>query len=309
MRNPAELYTTTGAQGRRAAVLVHALSGSVDAGHAGRLVAEHLTAKLPSERVATFDVDQLIDYRSRRPVMTFDGGSWVDYEAPSLVVDLLRDDEGVPLLLLHGLEPDLHWEAFVAAVRQIIDDFGVTATVGVHGIPMGVPHTRPATVTAHATRADLIPDHPSFFGSLKVPGSAAALLELRLGEEGRDALGFAANVPHYLAQTEYPQSAAELIRQVSRATGLSLPVGDLEAEGARVLAEIERQIEGSEEVLAVVRALETQFDSFAEDAASRGRAPLLAQTEELPSADELAAQVEAFLAGKDGTAKEPGADG
>jgi len=296
--NPADLYTG-GGDGRTASVLVHALTGSIDAGHAGRLVTDHLLSVLPHERVATFDVDALLDYRARRPVMTYEAGAWVDYEAPVLAVDLLRDDEGVPLLLLHGPEPDLRWEAFIASVRTLIDDLEVTTTIGVHGIPMGVPHTRPITVTAHATRPDLIADRPGFGGRLQVPGSVAALLELRLGEEGRDALGFAANVPHYLGATEFPQAAAELIRQAARAGGLSLPVGDLEADGVRVLAEIDRQIEGSEEVGAVVRALESQFDVFTADAERAGRAPMLAPAEELPSADELGAQVEAFLAGKD----------
>ena len=305
MRNPADLYSGPGAEGRTATVLVHALAGSMDAGHAGRLVAEHLTSTLPTERVATFDVDQLVDYRSRRPVMTYDGGAWVSYTSPSLQVDLLHDDEGVPLLLLHGLEPDLSWEAFVAAVRQIIDDFGVTTTIGLHGIPMGVPHTRPITVTAHATRPELIAEHPNFMGSLQVPGSAAALLELRLGEEGRDALGFAANVPHYLVQTDFPQAAAELVRQVSRASGLTLPTGELEAEAVKVMAEIDRQVDGSDEVRSVVRALESQFDSFTAEAERDGRPSLLAATEELPSADELGAQIEAFLAGKDGSESAP----
>lgn len=306
MRDPAELYTRHDASGQQAAVLVHAMTGSIDAGHAGRLVVDHLMSTLPAERVVTFDVDELLDYRSRRPTMTFRETAWVSYDAPELVVDLMRDDEGVPLLLLHGSEPDLHWDAFVAAVRQIVDDFGVTTTVGVHGIPMGVPHTRPMTVTAHATRTDLIADDPTFVGSVDVPGSAAALLELRLGQEGRDALGFAANVPHYLTQTEFPPAAAELVRRVAGATGLSLPVGDLERSGAAVTAEIDRQVAGSDEVRAVVHALESQFDSFARDAATQGRTPLPARTEELPSADELGAEVEAFLAGQGRAPGTPG---
>ncbi|MFV0254413.1 MAG: proteasome assembly chaperone family protein [Beutenbergiaceae bacterium] len=298
MRNPAELYTSTGARGRQVDVLVHTLAGSMDAGQAGHLVAEHLLGTLPRESVVSFDVDQLIDYRSRRPVMQYDSGTWTDYDTPELSIDLLRDDEGVPLLLLHGVEPDLHWESFVAAVRTVIDDFGVSTTIGAHGIPMGVPHTRPVTVTAHATRPELISAHPNFVGSVQVPGYPAALLELRLGQEGRDALGFAANVPHYLAQTPFPQAAAELIRQVARSTGLSLPVGDLEADGVRVLAEIDRQVADSDEVAAVVRALESQFDGYAASAERAGRLPT-APGEELPSADELGAQIEAFLAGTD----------
>lgn len=302
-KDPRELYTRVGGEDllRRGEVpvLVHALQGSIDAGQAGRLLAEHLTTKLSSERIIDFDIDALLDYRSRRPAMMFDSGAWQSYDDPQLVVDLVRDDEGAPLLLLHGLEPDLQWERFVAAIRTVIEDFGVETTIGVHGIPMGVPHTRPVTVTAHATRAELIADHPNYFSAIQVPGSASALLELRLGQEGRDALGFAANVPHYLAQSEYPQAAAELVRQVSRSTGLSLPLGDLEAAGSKIQLEIDRQVGESEEVSAVVRALEVQFDSFAAANGTDERTSLLARTQEVPSADELGAQFEAFLAGQD----------
>ncbi|CAM3406267.1 PAC2 family protein [Occultella aeris] len=303
-KDPRELYSRTDGpvdlRDGEVPVLVHALQGAMDAGHAGRLMARHLTRKLPSERLIDFDVDALLDYRSRRPSMVFDDGAWTSYEDPELVVDLIRDDEGAPVLLLHGLEPDLQWERFVAAVRTIIEDFGVTTTIGVHGVPMGVPHTRPMTVTAHATRADLIGEHPNYFSNVQVPGTVSALLEFRLGQEGRDALGYAVNVPHYLAQMEYPQAAAELVRQISRTTGLSLPVGDLEAAGAKVRADIDRQVSGSEEVGAVVHALETQFDSFLSANGEPGRGSLTAPAEELPSADELGAQFEAYLAGKDG---------
>jgi anti-sigma-K factor RskA len=67
-----------------------------------------------------------------------------------------------------------------------------------------------------------------------------------------------------------------------------------------VLAEVDRQVATSDDVRALVHALEGQFDSFAADAERDGRPPLLARAEEqLPSADELGAQVEAFLAGHD----------
>src|SRR5699024_5157294 len=115
-------------------------------------------------------------------------------------------------------------------------------------------------LTVHAIRPVLIQVVWNHYFAVRVPASAAALLELRLGRRGRDAMGFAANVPHYLAQADYPQAAAELVRQVARAGELSLPVGDLEAAGARVRGEIDRQVGESEEVTAVVAALERQFD-------------------------------------------------
>ncbi len=273
-------------------VLVHAVRGFVDAGHAGQVAVDHLVSGGPAQRLVTFDVDQLVDYRSRRPVMTFDEG-WTGYDAPELVVDLLHDAQGTPFLLLHGLEPDVQWERWVAAVRQVVERFDVPLVVGLHGIPMGVPHTRPISVTAHATRADLVADHTSFFGTVQVPASASALLELRLGEAGHDAMGFAVHVPHYLAQSPYPAAGLAGLRHVQRAAGLDLRLADLEPAAAEATREVERQVEGSSEVAAVVQALEEQYDAFTR---SVGRTSLLAQATDLPTAEEIGAELERFLA-------------
>src|SRR5699024_6061839 len=135
----------------RARVLVNALTGSMDAGHAAALAARHLTATLDTQRVLTFAVDELVDYRAHRPAMTFESWRWTDYDEPYVGLDLLRDDEGTELLLLHGTEPDLRWKAFVDAVVDAVERYQVQQTINIHGVPMGVPHTRPTTVTAHAT--------------------------------------------------------------------------------------------------------------------------------------------------------------
>lgn len=293
--NPRDLYELSGSELPQVPVLVHALEGAIDAGNAGELASEHLLRHLTGERVATFDVDALIDYRARRPLMDFTDGAWTGYDQPEIVVDLLRDDEGAPLLFLHGCEPDVQWERFIAAVRTIIEDFCVELTIGINGIPMGVPHTRPLTVTSHATRADLLTDAPNFMGSVKVPSTVGGLLQYRLGQEGRDAIGFAVNVPHYLTQTDYPQAAAELVRRISRATELSLPVGDLEARGVKVHAEIERQVAESDEVRALVSTLEKNYDTFSQTQETPPPLPAA----DVPTADDIAAQVEAFLAGQD----------
>ncbi len=273
-------------------VLVHVVRGFVDAGHAGEIAAEHLADQFPSERLATFDVDQLLDYRSRRPAMTFDQTTWSEYDEPELVVDVVDDAAGTPFLLLHGSEPDVQWERYVAAVRGLVERFRVSMTIGVHGVPMGVPHTRPTSLTAHGTRPELVADHPSWFGTVRVPASAQTLLELRLGQSGHDAMGFAVHVPHYLAQSTYPQAAIAALHQLERATGLELRVGALEGAAREAARQIEEQVAGSPEVESLVRALEEQYDAFARGI---GRTGLLAATD-LPTADELGEQFERFLA-------------
>jgi len=280
-------------------VLLHALTGFIDAGQAGALAAAHLLGSMEHRPLATFDVDQLLDYRSRRPPMLFVEDHWESYEDPSLVLHELTDAAGRRFLLLEGAEPDVQWERFIAAVTSLIETFGARLTIGVHGIPMGIPHTRPTSVTAHATRSDLVTGRDAWVGTVQVPGSIINLLELRLGQAGRDAMGFAVHVPHYLAQADYPDAAAALLENVAAATELMLPTAPLRAAAEAARVDLDQQVAGSAEVAAVVHALDQQYDTYVE--ARGGDAPgdeqgLLAGRHGFPTADELGAELERFLA-------------
>jgi PAC2 family len=274
-------------------VLVQALTGFVDAGGAIQLTREHLLEQLEGRVVARFDLDQLLDYRSRRPPMIFVEDHWESYEDPSLALHLLRDQLGTPFLLLAGPEPDLHWERFIAAVTGLIDRFGVRLTVGLNAIPMAVPHTRPVSVTAHATDQRLLGDQESWLQRVQVPASVGNLLEFRLGQHGHDAMGYAAHVPHYLAQTTYPAAAELLLDSVSGSTGLAFPTGALREAAELVREEVDKQVADDEQASRLVAALEQQYDAFV-----RGRAGnLMAEsTGPLPTAEELGAELERFLA-------------
>jgi predicted ATP-grasp superfamily ATP-dependent carboligase len=282
------------------APLLWYFEGFIDAGAAGRLVTEHLLEKLEHKVVATFDVDRLIDFRSRRPVMTFVKDHWERYEKLELVTHLMHDASGTPFLLLVGPEPDHEWERFTGAVTGMCEQLGVGLAVGFHGIPLGVPHTRPLGVTPHATRPELITGDRPLPNQLQVPGSIAALLEFRFGEAGRDAAGFAVHVPHYLAQAAYPASAVKLLESVRALTGLDVPDDALREAARRTDAEINRQVEASSEVTEVVQALEQQYDAAAQADAQNGL--LDGDPENMPTAEELGEQFERFLAEQQGPA-------
>ncbi|MFI7112015.1 proteasome assembly chaperone family protein [Nonomuraea sp. NPDC050227] len=277
-------------------VLLYHFDGFVDAGGAGRLALGHLLAELEHRVVATFDVDRLLDYRSRRPIMTFDTDRWVECESPELAIHVAHDATGTPFLLMSGPEPDREWELFTRAVGELLDRLKVSKIVTLHGIPMAVPHTRPLGITMHASRPELINSQTSAFGRVQVPGSAAALLELRLGAQGHDAVGYAVHVPHYLSQAEYPTAAVTGLEAVTRGTGLVFPMEALRDAAHRTTAEIEEQIQASSELSTAISGLEQQYDAFA---GGTERQNLMAETTPMPTGDELAAQFERFLAERD----------
>ncbi len=278
-------------------VLVHALDGFLDAGSAGATAVRHLTSGDSGRVVASFDIDAFYDYRARRPPLTFAEDHYEGYEAPRLVVRLLRDLLGTPYLLLHGPEPDTHWEAFAAAVRAVVEHFGVRLTVALGAVPMAVPHTRPVMLTNHASSPDLLIQENVWKGQIRVPASAQAVLELRLGEWGHPALGFVAHIPHYVAQVDYPAAAARLLESVELVTGLEWDLDPLETAGAARLAEITAQVEESAEVRDVVSGLEQQYDSFHRP--DDDTTLPLAEERDLPTGEELGAEFERFLAGLD----------
>ncbi len=277
----------------RGPVMVHALEGFSDAGHAIRLAATHLRDVLDTELVASFAIDELLDYRSRRPLMTFKTDHFTSYDNPELSLFALHDSVGTPFLLLAGMEPDLKWERFVTAVRLLAERLGVRRTIGLGTIPMAVPHTRPVMITPHANNRDLISDHTPWVGEVQVPGSASNLLEYRMAQHGHEVLGYTVHVPHYLAQTEFPAAAQALLEQVANTGSLDLPMTALTDAAADVRSKIDEQIESSPEIAQVVAALERQYDAFV--AAQENRS-LLARDEDLPSGEELGAEFERFLA-------------
>lgn len=275
-------------------VLLHHFEGFMDAGEAGSQVVDHLLETGEPQVVARFDHDRLVDYRARRPAMLFDREHWSSYEPPEILLQLLHDAAGSPFLLLTGPEPDVEWERFAAAVRQLVERFDVRLALDFHGIPMGVPHTRPVGLTPHGNRLDLAVSYPQWFEQAQVPGSAQALLEYRLAEAGHDVLGFAVHVPHYVARSAYPAAAVLILEAVQSATGLVLPGTLLRERVDEVYADIEEQLaQGDSDLRSAIRGMEGQYDAVA---GSQGRESLLAEPVDLPSADELGRRFEQFLA-------------
>ncbi|RKS77551.1 putative ATP-grasp superfamily ATP-dependent carboligase [Motilibacter peucedani] len=281
-------------------VLVSALEGFVDAGSALRLVREHLVSTSEPRLVASFDADQLVDYRARRPLLRFDRDHWASLALPRIDVHALTDRSGQAYLLMTGPEPDVQWQRFAAAVELLVRELRVRLVVGLDAVPLAVPHTRPLGLTAHASRPELVAGHQAWFDEALVPGSVGHAVEYLLARAGHDTAGFAVHVPQYLAQAEYPQAALRLVEALGEAPGLSLDVEALEVAAQVVAVKVQSEASESAEIGEMIAGLEQQYDAFV---AARADSALLAEGR-LPSADELGSEFERFLAEQ--TGKESG---
>jgi hypothetical protein len=296
MRNPDGLYDLSheGSEIPDGLPLIAGLTGFADAGGAVSQFSEYLLESLDNRVVATFNNDELLDYRARRPILTFDQDHVSDYQPAKLKLYLVKDDIQQPFLMLTGYEPDFQWERFASAVLELVDKFKVKSTTWAHAIPMPVPHTRPISVTVSGNRAELIESMSVWRPHTQAPATALHLIEYRLQQLGHPIAGFVLLVPHYLADTEFPLAALAALESISAATGLIFPTDPLREEGHQFIAKIDSQLESNHELAKLVGTLEERHDSYMQD--NPLRSPLTDIDGELPTADEIAAELQNFLA-------------
>jgi proteasome assembly chaperone (PAC2) family protein len=270
------LYRIDAEPGFTAPVMVAALEGWVDAGSSGTTAAGQLAES--GRLVATFDADAIYDYRARRPTLDILDGRPITLEWPQLTVTAttIEDRE---LLVLTGPEPDYRWRELADAAIELAKRFGVASWASLGAIPAAVPHTRPVPILATASAAGLLPSgiRQGPDGLLRVPSAALSVLELSAAEAGIPAVGFFAQVPHYVNAT-YPTASIALLTALGRYLGVELPVGQLATRA------LERR-----NLLDAATASDEQTKAYVE------RLEGLADESRLPAGDELIADIERFL--------------
>ncbi len=269
-------------------VLVVVLEGWVDAGLGADGAITTLLSAAPTELVATFDGESLIDQRARRPVVHISQGVNEGLTWPVIQVRAGTDRVGADVCYLVGPEPDFRWPTFVSSVVGLAAELGVRMVVGMGAFPAPAPHTRPVRLAATAPQAsaDLVAQVGVVQGELDVPSGVWGALEIAFGEAGVPTVGLWARVPHYVSGMSFPSASATLLDGLAAVAGLSLDSTDLHTAADSSLRQVDDLIARSDEHTAMVRQLERSVD------AAEGN-PL--DVGQLPTGEELAAELERYL--------------
>jgi hypothetical protein len=280
-------------------VLVVALEGWVDTGLGADSAISSLMSSRPTELVATFDGETLLDQRARRPMIHLVRGVNEGLTWPAIQVRAGRDLADSDICYLVGPEPDFRWHAFVEAVMALARELGVRMAVGLGSFPAPAPHTRPVRLAATVPpeSSDLLERVGVMQGELDVPSGVWGALEIAFGEAGVPAVGLWARVPHYVAAMAFPSAGAALLDGLAAVAGLSIDSSELHTSGDLTLRRVDELISKSEEHISMVRQLERNVD------AAEGN-PL--EVGQVPTGDELAAELERYLRGERGNGGAPG---
>jgi proteasome assembly chaperone (PAC2) family protein len=239
--------------------------------------------------VARFDADRLFDYRARRPPLEIVDGRLTELTWHELVVRRARLGER-DVLVLVGPEPDYRWQAFCAAVVELSRRLGVREWISLGAIPAAVPHTRPVPILGTEAspgllRGDVIAG-PA--GTLRVPSALVSALEHEVAKAGIPALGYFAQVPHYVSGP-YATAALELLRALGNHLGAEIPARELEDEARELRTRLDEAAAADETTRSYVERLEAMYDE-----------------QRLPSGDDLITDIERFLRDQGGQGRDRG---
>lgn len=255
--------------------LVVAFDGWVDAAQVGSTAAEWLAGD--GAVVATFDPDALFDYRVNRPTVDFIDGRLVDFRYPKVVMQA-GSIGGREVLVMRGTEPEFQWKALGECMVELTGVLGVPELICIGSVPAAVSHTRPTNVLNTSSTADFVSmGERSAEGLLRVPGAAATNIEWHLAQTGMNTYGFWAQVPHYVSGPFF-QGVIALLERLGRHLGVDAPTGRLLEEAIEQREQLDRLVAGNPEIRAHLERLE-----------------MLADPDDLPTAEEIGTEIENFL--------------
>ena len=269
-------------------IMLLAMSGWVDAASVGTDAIELIADG--GDVIAAFEPDALFDYRSSRPVLSFSSGELTEISWPRLEI-VQRTVDGVDLLIVSGNEPDFRWQQLTREFVELADRYNVSRFVTLGAVPAPVPHTRPVRVVCTTTDPDLLLEADELLpNDLVVPGAAVSVLRQGIADAGIPAIGYWVQTPHYLQNPFYP-GVLSLMERVGDQVAVEFPLADLAEKASAQLEEIDSDLSERSDAKQYVERLEQMHDRQDE----QDQPPPIFSFEDIPSPDEIGAEVEKFL--------------
>src|SRR6266536_1692253 len=201
--------------------MVMAFGGWIDAGRAATGALRHLVRDLRAARLARIDPEEFLVLTQERPEVRLRADGSRDIQWPRSEFFAWRPaDGGDGLLLFSGPEPHQRWQAYTKTFLGVAERCGVKTIVSLGALLAGAPHPRPVRVTARCTdpttRAVLeawgIYRPPTYEGPTGISSVVLDAAERR----GMQHVGFMAQAPHYLQDSENPAAIQTLVTCVAR---------------------------------------------------------------------------------------------
>ena len=252
--------------------LVIGFAGWANAAGLSVEVVSQLQALLATDAIGTLEAPECYVITNpslaNRPITTIRGGLVEELRLPMTEVHALRGDGVRPeLLLVEGVEPDLHWQEYVEALWGLVTRFNVRRVYTIGSYYDQIPHTRPPHVASVVSevrlKAELRSQHVDFT-SYEGPTSIQTFILHTCQQRQVEGVSLWGGVPPYL-QGSYPRGVVRILSILSKLTGVTLDSSALQSWVTEFEGVLQQQVAKNEELQAFITQLETAYDQSVTD--------------------------------------------
>ncbi len=272
--------------GLRAPAMVCAFQGWNDAGDAASSAVGFLASALDARRFARIDSEEFYDFQANRPCIRFGEDEQREIAWPTVeIFEASAPRAPRDLVLVQGVEPSMRWRAFSTHLVDLAEALGVQVVVSLGALLGDVPHTRPVSMSGHASDGALLERLGIQASSYEGPTGIVGVLHTACAQAGLPSASLWAAVPHYVAAAANPKAALALLRRVEVLIGVSVDVSELESASTDYERQVGLAVQSDPDIQAFVERLEQACDSEEEQGVP----------EDVPSGDVIAREFQRFL--------------
>jgi predicted ATP-grasp superfamily ATP-dependent carboligase len=264
-------------------VMIAAFRGWNDGGQGASLAAAYLARAWAAQPFASIDPENFFDFQATRPMVSLVDGitRQIDWPETTFLHAPLPGGRRDAILLL-GVEPNLRWRTFGELVTGVAKEHGAELVLTLGSLLADVPHTREAPVSGSATDPELIQRLGLEASRYEGPTGMVGVLHDACARAGLPSASLWAAVPHYVSLTPSPRAAKALVERLSQLLGADVDTTELDEAADAYAQQVSEAVASDAETAAYVEELERRIDELAEE-------------EDLPSGDALAAELTRFL--------------
>ena len=242
----------------QAPYLIAGFGGWANGGEVSTDVVEFLQSNLTTERLGEIVSDGLYIYASptlaSRPATVIRQGLIESMRFPSNALYSWRcpRDGEHDLILLQGVEPDLHWQEYVTAILACIERFQVQRVYTIGGYLDHAPHTRTPRISAVAYDVD--------FTDYEGPTGIQSYLLAACQECGIEGISLWGGTPTYI-EGSYPHVAQVMLHLLRRMWRLSVDLQPIAEHAAELDGALHAQMDNHPDLADYVKRLEQAYDT------------------------------------------------
>jgi len=268
--------------------LVAALAGWSDAAQVATGTVLYLARSLDATSFAQIEGDQFYDFSTTRPKVIVDRGLIASLQLPHNSLFYWKNQKtDRDLVLLHGIEPQFHWQKFIDTILSLASMLQVRRIYALGGLYDSIPHTREPRISGVVNASNLLAvlqRHNIEPINYQGPSSLHSLLLTNCARKNIEAVSLWGHAPFYVRVETNPMVCLGLVKKLSELLEIETDTEELVRAGEHLQNMLKRLLADSEELQLYVKKLEEQYEI-------KGATP----GEPLQGADRIIKEVEDFL--------------